>query len=84
MNRMTFAVGDDWSGVYIGDVLMREGHSVDPVDAAIMAIEFKASGVVMWGVDVKWLEDRGDLPANINDVRWAELYTTPPTQVGAA
>lgn len=80
---MTFAFGDDWSGVYIGDVLMTEGHSINPVDAAIMAIEFKASGVVSWGVDVNWLEDRGDLPANINDVKWSDMHAA-PTLVGAA
>lgn len=84
IKQMTIANGGDWSGIYINSKLIYEGHSIDPFDAASFVVEYNVECVVSRDVDTEWLEDRGDLPSNIDDVQWDEPFAAAPTQVGAA
>lgn len=86
---MTIVDGSDWSGVYIDDDLIFEGHSLDPFFVAELAVDRRVEGVVRLYADIEWLEDRGDLPANLFDVKLGAVNLTPEmiaaaTQVGAA
>lgn len=67
---VTLVRGDDWSGLYIGDRLVTEGHSVTALDA-LEAVATLLGGFAIETVeaDQEWLESEGSLPAALVDVR---------------
>lgn len=79
MSEMVFAQGDDWMGIYIDGVLQMEGHSISPLEAVQFAVGYGVRHAKSLEVDLDWLHDRGDLPAEFDDVQWAA-----PTGVGTA
>ncbi|MGX9944892.1 hypothetical protein ACTG4Q_20735 [Bradyrhizobium denitrificans] len=71
MTAMIYAQGDDWVGVYVDGQLVTEGHSIRPLEMVEICIERKITCAEGREVDVDWLHDRGDLPAKLEDVKWA-------------
>jgi hypothetical protein len=70
MTNLIFARGDDWEGIYIGDKLITEGHSIDPLDAVKIALAHGATSADSGYCDLNWLHDRGDLPQSLAEVKW--------------
>lgn len=59
---------DDWEGLYVDGTLLREGHSLsvrDVLDALGVTHEHRLC-------DHSWLSDCGNLPDDIQQVRWAK------------
>lgn len=62
--NITIAQADDWIGVYINGELQAEGHSISTVELLeVLGVEHEQVSV-----DQEWIEDRGNLPANLADV----------------
>ncbi len=63
--RVTFVDGDDWEGLYIDGKLVEEHHHVRLEDI------FKHLGIEATFIfpDQQWLEERGNLPENLEDVK---------------
>lgn len=72
MVRMTFAHADDWTGVYVGDKLISEGHRISAEDAVKIAIEHKVTDVSSAEVDYEWAHELGNLPVLLKDVKWMD------------
>lgn len=62
--NVTIVNGEDWSGVYLGNLLWREGHSVDWEDLLEM-VGVKIDSIY---ADCDWLCSRGTLPEKLSDV----------------
>lgn len=69
--KVTLVWADDWSGVYFGNDLVQEDHSID---VARLLKNMVGKGGVL-GVDeyyiqdnTKWLNTMGCLPAALSDV----------------
>lgn len=62
--KITIVLGSDWEGVYHGDWLIDQGHSVqlrDVLEALRYEVEVRSA-------DEKWLESVGGLPNELDDV----------------
>lgn len=66
--KLTYARGDDWNGLYLGDTLVVEGHRVEVRDVAHYAMQ--ADSFEEKWADLDWLGEQGNFPANIADVVW--------------
>lgn len=62
---------DDWSGLYVNCTLFFEGHSI-PNRELLDAIKGKTLADYEYRVcDSDWLSDHGNLPDELEHVRWA-------------
>jgi hypothetical protein len=66
--ELVIAYGDDWEGLYIDGQLQEEGHSISLYHFC------KAVGIELTqkGVDTDWLENRGNLPSKISEVKFED------------
>ena len=59
---------DDWMGVYMGDILVYQGHSISTTELLeLLNIEYEHRKV-----DTEWMYRVGHLPDNIAEVKWDE------------
>ena len=66
--KIVIVSGDDWKGIYIDGQLKFEGHSIRPMDLlGVLAIGYEE-----FECDIAWLEDRGNVPKNLTDVKTME------------
>ncbi len=66
--KLTRVYCEDWEGVYLDGVLVAQGHSVDISDvAAALGVEYQSVEA-----DSDWLEDEGELPESLSDVKRSE------------
>lgn len=65
---MVIARGDDWNGIYVNGMLVKEGHSFKYVEVAKLAMN--CTTVEERFVDLGWLSDNGNFPSNIEEVEW--------------
>ena len=63
--KITIAYADDWEGIYIDGVLAYENHSISLSDIQ----SFVDLGIDSIPVDTNWLEERGNLPINMEDIK---------------
>jgi hypothetical protein len=74
VTAVVIAEGDDWEGLYIGGSLMIEGHHLDMVETIKTVLNVMppviANDVSRKWVDFDWIEEQGNLPSNIADVKW--------------
>lgn len=70
MSVATYAVGDDWEGLYVDGVLQLEGHSLRIEEVANLLISRTFTKFVQRSVDLGWLETEGSLPADMDNVEW--------------
>jgi hypothetical protein len=57
--------GDDWKGVYIDGKLRYEGHNIRPEELLkLLGINCRD-----FECDLNWLEDLGNLPEDLKDVK---------------
>ena len=69
---LTYVTGDDWCGLYDGDRLIMEGHSISTYNLLKwMADQGHIDGYECKEADLGWLDDRGDLPGALSDVKFA-------------
>lgn len=63
--KITWVMGDDWSGLYVDGERKIQGHSITARDV------FEALNISPTVVypDEKWLEDIGSLPSQLTAVR---------------
>ena len=63
--KIVIVSGDDWQGIYIDGQLKYEGHSIRPMDI------FEVLGInhEQFECDFEWLEERGRLPKNLEEVK---------------
>lgn len=63
--KVTLVEGSDWQGLYIGDVLFRQGHRISAEDlAAAVGVSLRIAYV-----EDEWLQNRGELPSKFEDVK---------------
>lgn len=68
MVDITIVDGDDWMGIYLGENLIYQGHSISTSSLLdLLNIEHQSRDV-----DIEWLHDRCELPEQITDVKWEE------------
>lgn len=61
---------DDWSGFYINGKLKFEGHDI-PISELLSAINGKSVASTDTRIcDSGWLYDRGNLPDDLERVKW--------------
>jgi hypothetical protein len=65
MEKITYVRGQDWEGLYIDGELVEEGHSIC-VEEVVEALGFTCERIM---ADQEWLEDRGDLPYCLGEVK---------------
>ena len=63
--KITFVLGNDWTGMYIDGVLVEEGHTI-PYWAIVRALGFEYDSK---SVDEEWLEAYGCMPNDLKDVK---------------
>lgn len=64
-SKIVLAIGDDWVGLYIGGLLVYEGHDISNSNLMdVLGIPHEAVYP-----DDGWLADRGNLPEKLSDVR---------------
>ncbi len=63
--KVTFVLGDDWTGLYIDDELVIENHSLS-AGQVLKAIGVEFNTIV---ADEDWLEEHGSLPDALKDVK---------------
>lgn len=66
---LTLVNSDDWRGLYVGEELVLEGHSLRAVDVANAALG--CTGVQEREADSSWLQEAGNLPSTLSQVRWS-------------
>jgi hypothetical protein len=71
-NILTIARADDWEGIYVGGKLHDEGHSIELKRGIEIAIENNVTKVVWQEVDDDWISEVGNLPSDMNEVKWAK------------
>lgn len=65
--KVTFVDGDDWEGLYLDGTLVEQGHHVRLEDVMKhLGVRYDALYA-----DQEWLEARGRLPENLEDVETA-------------
>lgn len=77
MNRVVFARGDDWEGLYLDGILVEEGHSIQPEEALRKILShypvnesfLQSNDVVVIDIDLDWIESQGSLPSVLSDVK---------------
>jgi hypothetical protein len=62
---ITVVRGDDWAGLYLNGKLVQEGHRVRTEDI-FEHLDIQATYITP---DQQWLEDRGSLPVDLNEVK---------------
>lgn len=73
MSNYVCAIGDDWSGIYVNDELVMEGHTIHSNDVFSIIQEYGlVESYEMKYIDQDWLENTGNLPANIFDVKFEQ------------
>ena len=61
---VTFALGNDWTGMYVDGVLVTEGHSI-PYWDIVKALGFEYKSVT---ADEEYLEEYGCMPDDLKDI----------------
>lgn len=64
MVKLTLAYGGDWEGFYLDNKLIADGHVV----TATEILEKLGYSVDSVEVNQEWLESRGNLPENMEEV----------------
>lgn len=64
---VTIVISNDWEGLYINGELIQESHQIRARDV-LDALKIKHDRIIC---DEQWLEDRGCLPAQLNEVKAA-------------
>ena len=72
MSNIVIALADDWTGLYINDVLSDEGHSISLHDALKATIGEEVESVEERWLHPDWITLHGTLPTDINEVVWEE------------
>lgn len=69
MSKFTFVYAEDWSGVYVDDELLLQGHSLDPEQFLQTCIEKNLTfdDVDRFNVYGEWLENDGYLPYTLQE-----------------
>lgn len=70
MSEVILARGDDWSGMYIDGVLAYEDYRLYPDSVIRSLIGFTIISLRQGDVDLDWLDGRGNLPEDIDEVKW--------------
>lgn len=70
-HKVVFAWADDWVGLYIDDILVKEGHEITAWEALeiIKQKEIKHYNMSGFDVDLDWIHDLGNLPEKLEDVK---------------
>ena len=71
MSKLDYVYGDDWCGIYVDGLLVAEGHSLSTMEVVGICMLHRIDNATSSPVDIEWLHDRGDLPRQIEDVKWA-------------
>jgi hypothetical protein len=67
-DTFTYVKADDWVGIYKNGVLVEEGHRI-PIDNLFEILGVKFDII---HADQEWLEEFGNLPDKIEDVKKEE------------
>lgn len=69
-----YVFGGDWCGLYANGELVMEGHSMSALDVLewVRDEDVAIGSIATMQADDAWLEERGDLPKHIRDVRAKE------------
>lgn len=65
---LTLVNSNDWRGLYVGEELVLEGHNLRAVDVANAALG--CTEVREREADSDWLQEEGNLPPSLSQVRW--------------
>lgn len=69
MAQATYVIADDWCGLYADGELVVEGHSINPYEALSAFRNTQIEDVTLYEIfPYSWLEDRGHLPQNLDDI----------------
>ena len=70
MTTLTFVDGDDWCGLYLDGGLIHQGHELSVRKMFYYAtLHGPIESFEALDVDTEWLEEIGQLPDNLSDVR---------------
>lgn len=68
MKRVVLVRSDDWTGVYVDDILQTEASSFRP-DELVNILETSQPFTVRWlDLTNEWMDDVGSLPRDINRI----------------
>lgn len=69
-----YVFGSDWCGLYANGELVMEGHSMNALDVLewVRDEDVAIGSIATMQADDAWLEERGDLPKHIRDVKAKE------------
>ena len=70
MADIFFAKGDDWRGIYLDGRLAFEGHSYPIKELVTILNQISTVFADEGEVDLDWLDNRGGLPENLDEVRF--------------
>ena len=65
IDEVVIVHGDDWVGVYVDGKLRYEGHSIRPEQL----LELLGINCRDFECDLDWLEEEGNLPKDLKDVK---------------
>jgi hypothetical protein len=71
---LVFVTGDDWEGIYVEGLLIKQGHSITVLDALMVGADNPSLKRVQKEANIDWLNDVGELPEQIRDVVWADDF----------
>lgn len=72
MTLLTYVEGEDWIGLYIDSKLQYEGHDMHHKALIELVIKFSVDRVEFKDANLKWLANVGDLPNNLNEVKFKD------------
>lgn len=72
--HIDYVFGGDWCGIYGNGELVMEGHSLSALDVLewVRDEHIAIESIATMQADEAWLEERGDLPKHIRDVKAKE------------
>lgn len=82
MSAFVIAMADDWTGLYVDEVLIEEGHSISNYAVLKAAIDTEVESVEEKWVNHQWIELNGSLPRDMSDVVWEDDEFDPPRYDG--
>lgn len=75
MKTVILVRSDEWTGVYVDDILQDEGSSFRP-DELVNILESAQPFETCWvTLNESWIEDHGSLPRDFNNIpNWARSH----------
>ncbi|ARK07453.1 hypothetical protein LAV_00053 [Sphingobium phage Lacusarx] len=70
MSQIIIAVSSDWTGLYLNEHLVDQGHDISLFSALTGIIGYEIESVEERELHPVWINLHGQLPSNLNDVVW--------------